>query len=188
MTKDELIRYGKDYLHDLETACCSISDIHKEFVRESIKALEQQPSDDVMAIHTQGLAEGIRCAMCTNSMKNDRGCDGGCMVNEDMYEKVMETINNQMFSQPTSDDCVSRKAVIDIIHKEIERTSTYSEHKTQINIETAVYELPTAYDVEKVVAELKNEDNHLTYGGIPFKEPPIKVSDAIDIVEKGGVQ
>jgi len=41
MTKKELIRYGKDYLHDLETACCSISDIHKEFVRESINALEQ---------------------------------------------------------------------------------------------------------------------------------------------------
>lgn len=41
MTKKKLIRYGKDYLHDLETACCSISDIHKEFVREAIKALEQ---------------------------------------------------------------------------------------------------------------------------------------------------
>lgn len=41
MTKKELIRYGKDYLHDLETACCSISDIHKEFVREAIKSLEQ---------------------------------------------------------------------------------------------------------------------------------------------------
>lgn len=48
-------------------------------------------------------------------MKSDRGCDGGCVVDEDMYKKVMETINNQMFSQPTSDDCVSRQAVIEYI-------------------------------------------------------------------------
>lgn len=49
MTNEELIRYGKDYLHDLETACCSISDTHKEFVRESIKSLEQQPCDDCVS-------------------------------------------------------------------------------------------------------------------------------------------
>jgi hypothetical protein len=30
-------------------------------------------------------------------MKSDRGCDGGCVVDEDMYKKVMDTINNQMF-------------------------------------------------------------------------------------------
>ena len=58
------------------------------------KALEQHTSDDVMAIHTQGLDEGVRCAMCTNSMKSDRGCDGGCVVDEDMYKKVMDTIRN----------------------------------------------------------------------------------------------
>lgn len=86
-----------------------------EILNLSIKALEQQPSEDVMAIHTQGLEEGIRCAMCTNSMKSDRGCDGGCVVNEDMYKKVMDTIKNQMFSRPTSDDCVSRQAVLNAI-------------------------------------------------------------------------
>jgi hypothetical protein len=42
MTREELILYGKDYLHDLETACCKIEEKHKEFVRESIKALEQE--------------------------------------------------------------------------------------------------------------------------------------------------
>lgn len=96
--------------------CTCEADERCEVVEECIKALEQQPSSDVMAIHTQGLDEGIRCAMCTNSMRSDRGCDGGCVINEDMYKKVMETINNQMFSQPTSEDCVSRKAVIDLIN------------------------------------------------------------------------
>lgn len=51
-------------------------------------------------------------------------------------------------------DLISRQAVIDIIHKEIERTTSYAEHDTQINIEQAVEELPTAYDVDKVVAEV----------------------------------
>lgn len=81
----------------------------------AIKSLEQEPCEDVMEIHTQGLDEGIRCAMCTNSMKSDSGCDGGCRVDEDMYKKVMDTIKNQMFSRPTSEDCVSRKTVFETI-------------------------------------------------------------------------
>lgn len=44
MTREELIRYGKDYLNDLENYCCKISNNkHMEFVRKSIKALEQEP-------------------------------------------------------------------------------------------------------------------------------------------------
>lgn len=116
MTKEEIIeeckqRLGFETDYEMYTLCRH----EKDFYNAIIKALEQQPSDDVMAIHTQGLAEGIRCAMCTNSMKSDRSCDGGCVVDEDMYKKVMKTINNQMFSQPTSDDCVSRQAVIEYI-------------------------------------------------------------------------
>lgn len=62
----------------------------------NIKALNQEPCEDVMAIHTQGLDEGIRCAMCTNSMKSDSGCDGGCVVNKYVYREVMNTIENHI--------------------------------------------------------------------------------------------
>lgn len=34
----------------------------------------------------------VRCAMCTNVMKSDRGCDGGCQVDEYLYEKIMKAI------------------------------------------------------------------------------------------------
>lgn len=34
----------------------------------------------------------IRCAMCTNIMRGDRGCDGGCRVDEVMFNKIMEEI------------------------------------------------------------------------------------------------
>ena len=65
-------------------------------IKEEPKALEKEPCEDIMTIHTQGLDEGIRCAMCTNSMKSDRGCDGGCVVNEAMYKEVMNTIRNHI--------------------------------------------------------------------------------------------
>lgn len=53
-------------------------------------------------------------------------------------------------------DLISRQAVIDIIHKEIEKTTSFAEHETQINIEMAVQELPCAYDVEKVIEQLED--------------------------------
>ena len=67
----------------------------------AIKALEQESCEDIMTIHTQGLDEGIRCAMCTNSMKSDRGCDGGCVVNEAMYKEVINTIRNHIVPHVT---------------------------------------------------------------------------------------
>lgn len=49
--------------------------------------------DDSINIHSRGLEEGIRCAMCTNPIANDRGCDGGCRVNDSMYKKVLDVID-----------------------------------------------------------------------------------------------
>ncbi len=39
--------------------------------------------------------------MCTNSIKSDRGCDGGCIVDEDMYKKVVDTIRNHIVPPAT---------------------------------------------------------------------------------------
>ena len=59
-------------------------------------------------------------------------------------------------------DYIKRQDVIDIIHKEIESTTTYNEHHTQINIKFAVEELPTVDEkeiirktVERVVERLE---------------------------------
>lgn len=64
-------------------------------LKKGIEALKRESCEDIMAIHTQGLDEEIRCTMCTNPMRSDRGCDGGCMVDEDVYEKVMDIIRNR---------------------------------------------------------------------------------------------
>ena len=46
MAREELLKYGKDYLSDLITACCKIESLHLNFVKESIKALEQEDALD----------------------------------------------------------------------------------------------------------------------------------------------
>lgn len=49
--------------------------------------------EDIKLIRTNGLDEGIRCALCTNPRHTERGCDGGCQVNEHLYDEVMNTIH-----------------------------------------------------------------------------------------------
>ena len=87
--------------------------------------LEYEPTtkNDLTLIHTEGLDEGIRCAMCTNSMQSDRGCDGSCVVNNAMYKEVMDVIENHIVDtdkiiEPTTKndlgvDCISRQAVLE---------------------------------------------------------------------------
>ena len=72
MTKEEalaILKYNSKVIHQTINGETDPNEV--EALDMAIKALEQS-SDDVKAIHTQGLAEGIRCAMCTNSMKNER--------------------------------------------------------------------------------------------------------------------
>lgn len=49
---------------------------------------------DTIIIHTTGLEESIRCALCKNIMKTDRGCDGLCSVNENDVKRIIDIINS----------------------------------------------------------------------------------------------
>ena len=64
------------------------------------RAQEPITKNDIALIHTEGLDEEIRCAMCTNPIANDRGCNGSCTVNDKMYKKVIDTIENHIISRP----------------------------------------------------------------------------------------
>lgn len=48
--------------------------------------------DDLELIHTDVLDIAIRCALCSNIMKSESGCDGGCVVNKYDFENVMKAI------------------------------------------------------------------------------------------------
>lgn len=72
-----------------------------ELTIEDLETLEQeQGTAGIQAIYTEALEEGIRCAMCTNTIKSDTGCDGGCIVDAKMYNKVMTEINSRLLRKP----------------------------------------------------------------------------------------
>lgn len=79
-----------------------------------------------------------------------------------------------------SNDLISRSAVIAIIQKEIERTASYAEHDTQINIMHGVEALPTAYDVDKVVEQLNSAKKIMM--------PVLDYAKAVKIVKSGGIE
>lgn len=47
-------------------------------------------------IETEGLDEEIRCTMCTNPMRSDRGCDGSCQYDEKLYKQIMSIIKDRI--------------------------------------------------------------------------------------------
>ena len=57
------------------------------------QAAEQYELYDTISIHTNGLEEGIRCAVCTNQIKSDTGCDGGCCVDENLVKRICDVIH-----------------------------------------------------------------------------------------------
>ena len=83
--KRECNPYGKPTL-DFESGKKILNYLEqlKEYITEYDRTIE---------IHTDGLEEGIRCALCTNPIKSDRGCDGGCRVDEDVRKKIMDVID-----------------------------------------------------------------------------------------------
>lgn len=78
---------------------------------------EPTTNNDLALIHTEGLDEEIRCTMCTNSMKSDRGCDGSCVANNAMYKKVMDVIESHIAELPSVTSQEPRKGKW-IINKE----------------------------------------------------------------------
>lgn len=76
-------------------------------------------------------------------------------------------------------DLISRSAVIDIIHR-------YSCNTARI--EENVLDLPTAYDVDKVVEELEKLPNREADYYYANSNDVIDREDAIDIVKRGGVE
>jgi len=54
-----------------------------------------------LAIDTDGLDEEIRCEMCRNPMCNDRGCDGNCKYDEELYKKITQAIDKRVAPLPS---------------------------------------------------------------------------------------
>lgn len=122
---------------------------------------EPTNNGNLALINTNGLDEEIRCIMCTNSMKSDRGCDGSCVVDNDMYKAVMDAIEKRI--KPT--DCVDRTPSIpkewQDVFKDVDDFIEYIWDR----VDTSDFEnsyVPTAFNAEpnehfKVTASDKRE-------------------------------
>ena len=83
-------------------------------------------------------------------------------------------------------DLISREAVINLLRElRVDDVAVNGKRITEL-----INELPTAYDVEKVVGELENEMKFWedSYDYQVGKEKARSYSHAIEIVRKGGVE
>lgn len=142
---------------------------YREALDAAVKALEQEPTikNDLVAIHTEGLDEGIRCAMCTNSMANDLGCDGECVVNKSMYEKVMDVIENHIAELPSVTPQEPFKPIVEI--------DLYSVIK-QKYIERDV--------LDKISAEIERQEKWLMVAGYSQYNVDIALDAIKSVVDK----
>lgn len=86
-----------------------------------------------------------------------------------------------------SDDLISRKAVLNILTESRVKDSILCSPAFVEMLTQRINKIPTAFDKEKVIGELRNEI-HLTVYDPMISGRYIKKERAIEIVEKGGIE
>ena len=90
-----------------------------------------------------------------------------------------------------SNDLISRMALMEEIEYSfiipILKINLRSEHKAVLKIREIIMNMPTAFDKEKVIEELKGQIELISYNPM-MAGKYIKKDRAIKIVEKGGIE
>ena len=87
-----------------------------------------------------------------------------------------------------SDDLISRKAVLNILTEARVKDSVLCSPAFIEILTQRIKKIPTAFDKEKVIDELKSAENYLYVNGIRITNFKfIHTLTAIEIVEKGGI-
>ena len=115
---------NQEAIKTLRELCRETNDSwYEEVYDKAIYALQAQEAPDINvgdmisrqeSIDTNCLDEEIRCAMCRNQMKTDRGCDGNCKYDEKLYEKIMQILDERIKPFPPAQpdgEYISRQAV-----------------------------------------------------------------------------
>ena len=88
-----------------------------------------------------------------------------------------------------SDDLISRKAVLNILTEARVKDSILCSPAFIEILTQRIKKIPTAFDKEKVIDELKSAENYLYVNGIRITNFKfIHTLTAIEIVEKGGIE
>lgn len=56
-------------------------------------------NSNVISVY-DGVSEAVRCAMCNNPNKSDRGCDGACSYDKKLYERIIKAIVESIVDTP----------------------------------------------------------------------------------------
>ena len=64
---------------------------------ENAPTIESESCRNIQGI-LEYLDAELRCTMCRNPMKSDRGCDGGCKYDEKLYEDIMNIFEKRVKS------------------------------------------------------------------------------------------
>ena len=68
-------------------------------------------------VNPDGLEEGIRCAMCTNPMRSDKGCDVGCQYDEALYNRICKVIRKNACNAIVIPDGITRADFADVLNR-----------------------------------------------------------------------
>lgn len=132
MTRQKLIAYGKDYLKDLISAACEISEIHKEFVKESIEALQIIELFEKPLIITGGRLNGR-----TNAYKcglNDAwGCAKKIVSSDGLDMNELVEIFGDYFFDDIFENNSAFEAIRKILEYENRQNQLEEKSKTQIS-------------------------------------------------------
>lgn len=110
---------------------------------------------------------------------------------EPCHEFVLAREYKIMEKNLMSDDLISRKAVVDLINKlgyiNVSNHDDFRANCRMDKIRQEVSELPTSFDKEKVIEELKEQIELVSYNPTTAGRY-IKKDRVIKIVEKGGIE
>ena len=59
-------------------------------------------NSNVISVY-DGVSEAVRCAMCSNTNKSNRGCDGACSYDEKLYKRIMDAIDKSRADTPQTE-------------------------------------------------------------------------------------
>ena len=88
-----------DAVHALEQTIVDLT-----FVADTPQPETQNSNknSNVISVY-DGVSEAVRCAMCSNPNKSDRGCDGACSYDEKLYKRIMDAIDESRVDTPQTE-------------------------------------------------------------------------------------
>ena len=142
----------------------------------------------------------FRCWHCVY-LDNDKGI---CLCGDTDSDDCPKDYTAELGGNQVSDDLISRKALLEVIDISfiipILKMNLRPEHEAVLKIREIIMKMPTAFDKEKIIEELKSWEKASHDAGIQstYAELDNKASGyyqesrayhrAIEIVEKGGIE